>query len=290
VALTYDKDYWDDLGLKREFMDFLIRIHNLDLSLWDRLGYWDRQYRPFSFFSGDTLVSNVCLYSMDMSVLGKRCRVAQISAVGTLPEFRRQGLSRQLTEKAMDWARADHDFFFLFADEEAFPFYERCGFRHVDEHAIHHPVQGMARRPGATKLDMQRQDHRDLVYHIAADREPVSDLLGICNERLLMFWCLYFLKDDIYYIEALDAVVLCRREGDRLTVFDIVAQTLPSFSAVYPYVAAESDRLIEFLFMTDRLGLDRYKEVKLSGDNGTHLCGDFPLAGGRFIFPYTCHA
>jgi GNAT superfamily N-acetyltransferase len=290
VPLTYEENYGDDPGLKRKLIDFLTGIHNLDLSRWDQLGYWDRLYRPFSFFDGEALVSNVCLYSMDMSVMGKRCRVGQISAVGTLPEFRRQGLSRELTQRAMDWARAEHDFFFLFADEEAFPFYARCGFRRAEEHAIHYPLQGMAPRPGATKLDMQREDHRTLVYRIAAEREPVSDLLGVCNERLLMFWCLYFLSDDIYYIEGVDTLVLCRREKDRLTVFDVVGKTVPPFSEVYPYVAAAEDTLIRFLFMADKMGLDRYDEVKLSGENGTHLYGDFPLAGRNFILPYTSHA
>ena len=96
MSLTFREDYWDDLESKEEFMRFLIQIHGLDLSRWDRHGFWNRKFRPFSFFKEKTLVSSLCLYSMDMSVMGKRCRVAQISGVGTLPEYRRQGLSSEL--------------------------------------------------------------------------------------------------------------------------------------------------------------------------------------------------
>ncbi|MCH7879915.1 MAG: GNAT family N-acetyltransferase, partial [candidate division Zixibacteria bacterium] len=110
------------------------RMHGVDLSSWDKLGFWDQKYRPFSYFSGASLVSNVCVYSMEMTIQGKRSLGAQISAVGTLPEFRRQGLSLKLTRRAMDWAHEDHDFFFLFADKNAYQCYDKFGFRLTDEH------------------------------------------------------------------------------------------------------------------------------------------------------------
>ncbi|MCP4566896.1 MAG: GNAT family N-acetyltransferase [FCB group bacterium] len=287
---AFRSDYIDDPKLKRQFIDFLIDIHGLDLSLWDRLGFWDRKYRPFSFFDGDTLIASLCLFTMDMTVLGKKCKVAQISGVGTVDKYRRQGLNSELTKRAMKWAQTDHEFFFLFSDLEAFPFYKHSGFRRVKEHMILHTLTPTGTIAGAVKLDIERKDHLDLIYRCALEREPVSDLLGINNAQLLLFWCLYFLQDYIYYIEAYDLLILYKREDNHLTVFDIVAGKMPSFTEIYPYIASPQDKTVEFRFMPDKLGLDRYEERPLKEDNGTHLFGDFPLENRSFIFPHTCIA
>lgn len=287
MDFTFKSDYWDDPRLKKQFIDFLIDIHGLDLSLWDRLGFWDRKYRPFSFFNEDSLVASLCVYTMDMTVLGKKCKVAQFSGVGTVAEQRRKGLNAELTRKAMAWARAEHDFFFLFADEDAFPFYKHSGFRRVQEHGIYYPVTTTPSIPGVVKLDIERKDHLDLIYRCAVEREPVSDLLGINNAKLFMFWCLYFLKDYIYYIEKYDLLILYKREDAHLTVFDIVGPRMPSLAEIYPYIAAPQDETIEFRFMADKLKLERYEERPLKEDNGTHLFGDFPLENRNFIFPHT---
>jgi GNAT superfamily N-acetyltransferase len=289
MGLLYREDYWDVPELKKQFISFLIRIHGLDLSLWDDMGFWDQKYRPFSYFDGDTLVSSVCIYSMDMTIRGKRRSVAQVSAVGTLPEYRRRGLNLALTQKAVEWARANHDFFFLFADNGAFPFYEKCGFRLVEEHKATVSVSGGAARPGADKLDVERKDHIELIYRLASDREPVSDVLGVSNKRLLMFWCLYYLADHIYYIAELDILVMFKRDDGLVTVFDIVGKSVPMFSEVYPYICAENDETIEFLFIVDKLNLGTFDLVRVKG-NGTHLLGEFPLESREFIFPYTAHA
>lgn len=289
MNLTFCENYWDNTKLKSEFIRFLSRIHRLDLSLWDHMGFWDWLYRPFSFFDGNTLVSNVCVYSMDMTILGQKRRIAQISAVGTLAEYRRRGLNAELTQKALDWARDSHDFFFLFADEDAYQFYKRCGFRLADEYKARLSVVGRSPRPGIAKLDMTRAEHVELVYGLANNREAVSDILGVFNEKLFMFWCLYFLRDHIYYIAALDVLVAFKREGSLITLFDIVGARIPVFAEVYPYICDHSDESVEFLFMVDKLRLENFQYVKVEG-NGTHLLGRFPLEHTQFIFPYTAHA
>lgn len=289
MELAFRENYWDSPKMKTEFMSFLLQIHGLDLSLWNKLGFWDNSYRPFSFFSGKSLVSNVCVYSMNMTIQGKQCQVAQISAVGTLPEYRKRGLSNELTQKAIDWARSNHDFFYLFADEEAYHFYEKCGFHPVDEYKATVSIAGKIAKPGAVKLDIQKEEHLEQIYRLASIRKPVSDLLGVSNKKLFMFWCLYFLGENIYFIPQLDALVLYKRNNGLLTIFDVVGTNIPSFSELYPYISDESDRTVEFLFMVDKLNLENYDKVRVDG-NGTRILGNFPLEGTQFIFPLTAQA
>lgn len=295
MELSYQENYWDVPELKTEFMSYLLGMFGLDLSSWDKLGYWDQAYRPFSYFNGQSLVSNVCIYSLDMTVQGNKCRVAQISAVGTLSEYRQKGLSSQLTRKAIDWARDNHDFFFLFADEDAYEFYEKGDFRHLDEYKARISVSGMNAKPGLVKLDVKNQDHLRQIYRFASEREPVSDILGVSSKKLFMFWCLNPLKDYIHYIAELDILILFKRVGELTTIFDIVGKSVPPFSKIYPYLCGEigetdeTDGTVEFLFMVDKLDLESFDEMKIE-DNGTHVRGDFPLEGSRFIFPFTAQA
>jgi GNAT superfamily N-acetyltransferase len=289
MSLEFCEDYWDDTRRKHEFIRFIDFIHNLDLSLWDQAGYFGDRFRPFSYFDGDKLVSSVCISSMDMMIDGKRIEVAQVSGVGTLPEYRRKGLSKKLNLKAIEWAQSTHEFFFLFADDEAFPLYKNCGFRTVDEHKFRISVTGKQRLPGAAKLDVNNKEHLKLIYDIASSREPVSDILGAYNENLFMFWCLYYLKDYIYHIPALECLVLSKRDNRLVTIYDIVGKNIPSFSELYPFISDVDDTTVEFLFMIDKMNLDSYEAIKIL-DNGTHLLGDFPLDNAPFIFPFTAHA
>ncbi len=287
--LTCREGYWDAPERKKAFMDYLVQVFDLDLSLWDKLGFWDDQYRPFSYFHNDVVVSNVCVYSMDMTVQGRRRRVAQLSAVGTLPEYRRRGLSRQLMQTAMDWASDTHDCFFLFADEHAYSFYKACGFRKVTEFKTRLSATGIPARPGINQIDMNEPHDIQLVYGIAEGRAPVSNMLGVCNAKLLMFWCLYGLRENVYHIPDLDILILYKRAGELVTIYDIVGPTVPTFADIYPYIADPGDTAVEFLFMTDKLQISNFEHLPVDG-NGTHLHGSFPLESTPFILPFTAQA
>jgi GNAT superfamily N-acetyltransferase len=290
TELTYLEDYWDDPLRKREFIRFLSDIHNLDLTNWDNHGLWDHDYRPFSYFHGATVAANVCVYSLQMRVNGRDCQLAQVSAVGTRPEYRGRGLSSELTRRALEWAAPEHEFYFLFADEEAYPFYQKRGFRFVVEHKTRIAVSGESRRPSAAKLDIDNPAHFELIRNYAENREPVSDLLGVSNDRLLLFWCLYGLRESIYHLPGLETMVLMKRERGLLSIYDIVSSKLPPFTQLYPLISSETDTAIEFYFMTDKLQLATSELIQLDGSNGTHLSGSFPLEGRPFIFPYTSQA
>ncbi len=289
MDLTYKNNFSDDPALRTELIRFINVIHRLDLTRWSQQGFWDKLHRPFSCFDGKQMVSNVSLYSMDLTVMGRRCRVAQVSGVGTLPEYRRRGLSSELTRQAMDWARPTHDFFFLFADEEAFSLYRKNGFRRVAEHQARIQVVGDVPRPGAEKLDLANPDHLVLIYQLATDRAPVSDLLGVHNEKLFMFWCLYFAGEYIHYIKELDLLVVYKRADNQVTIYDIVGRNVPTFDELYPFIQDQNDKTAKFLFMTDKMNVVEPEYIETT-DNGTHLCGDFPLENEKFTFPITAQA
>ncbi len=290
MDLTYRDNYWNDHEAKAEFNRFLNEIHGLDLTRWGEFGYWDRQYRPFSFFDEDRIIASLCVYSMDMTIDGKRKKVAQISGVGTAEEYRRKGLNSELTRIALEWARPRHEFFFLFADEDARMFYKAGGFREVREHRVSIAAPRVSLRSGTRHLDIEDDADRKLIENLARVRAPVSNLLGVHNFKLFMFWCLYFLKDNLYYIDKLDTLMACSRDQDKLIVHDVVAREVPRFDAIYPYIGAATDQIVEFRFMVDKMDLDETDLTLTEIDLGTHLMGIVLFESRPFQFPCTAHA
>jgi ribosomal protein S18 acetylase RimI-like enzyme len=289
MPLTRHTDYWDDPAATGAFQDFMIALFNLDFTRWREAGYWDDDYRPISYFDGDRVVSNVCVYSLPMVVDGRAVRVAQLSAVGTLPDCRGRGLNRALTRIAEERALAAHPFLFLFADDEALPFYRKLGFRAAIEAEPVLPVRGAPPRPGARKLDLSREDERALLYGLARRRAPVSDRLGVLSAKLLMFHALYTLRDRALYIPQLEVVAFCKRDATRLTVYDVVGRELPPWPVLYPFLADESDTEIAFGFWPDRLGIPDEIRLRELTANNLHVKGEFDTSR-PVLFPFTAHA
>jgi hypothetical protein len=176
---------------------------------------------------------------------------------------------------------------FLFADDEAIPFYERCGFRPVEEFVEAIEIRPVPRRPGAIPLDSASRSDLDRIFGYACRRAPVSERLGIVNPRLVVFHAMHRLRGLALEIPALNCVVFCRREGGRLSVFDVVGERVPAFRELYPYLADPGDRLVEFHFGTDKLGVSGTRRVPLRGNNGFV---DATFRVGRPVFPFTARA
>ncbi len=280
-------EYWNDPVARRAFQEFTTTIFDLDFLEWESGGYWDSRYTPFSFFKGETMVASVCAYLLDAYIQGKSARLAQISAVGTLPEWRRRGLNRELTGIALDWAEEKQEGIFLFASAEAIPFYQKCGFQSIDEHVEIVPVKPLPNCGGIVKLDPRRSRDLDTIYQYAKRRTPISNRFSVMNAKLIMFHAIYLLRDHLYLIPDLDCLVFFKREGGRLTLFDIVGEKVPLLEELYPYIAGDEDKTIEFHFHTDKLGISKVETRPLVGNN-PFVRGAFPLS--NLVFPFTSRA
>lgn len=281
--------YWDQPELKSSFKRFMVQIHSLDFTRWELAGFWDYSYTPFSYFEQDRVISSVCVYLLDAVIKGRTASILQISGVGTVPEWRRKGLNRKLTEIALSWAFSigKHEFIFLFSEYAAIPFYNRCGFRPIDEYIEVVEVTPVPKQRGIFKMTPENKENLDRIYDYSMTRSPASDVFSVLSSRLFMFHILYGMGENIYEIPDLSCIVLFNRVGSCLRIFDIVGKTIPTFSDLYPYLSKESDRTVEFHFSTDKLELRNVRKKLLNGNN-PFIKGEFPLE--KPIFPYTSRA
>jgi GNAT superfamily N-acetyltransferase len=287
MNLRLQTAYWNDQSAREAFKRFILEIHGLDFSAWEAAGYWDESYRPFSLFEGESVVANVCLYLLDAIVHGSPTQLLQISGVGTRPEFRRQGLNRRLTQIGLDWARGRYTGLFLFANDEAVPFYERCGFEPLTEFIQTMDVEPVAKRPGIVPRDCARKEDRDRVFEFAQRRAPISNVLAIMNPKLFMFHALYGLRGHLYEIPEIGVLIAYRRTSRGLQILDLLGECIPRWEDLYPYLVQEDDRTVEFHFSPDRLGLTGTQSVPLEGNN-CFVQGAFPVPCP--VFPYTSRA
>jgi GNAT superfamily N-acetyltransferase len=291
-GLVFRQAYCDDPQARTAFKSFLIDIFGLDLTEWERCGYWDERYVPYSLFdTGGRIVASSSLYSMDAVLDGRRCVMGQISAMGTRPEFRRRGLARQLLEGAMlDAAAHGYAGTFLFASDEALPFYRRCGFAPVAEEAPTLTVTSLPpARSGIRRLDPADPADRALVYRLASERAPVSNLLSAGTPKLVMVHFLYTLAERTFHIADLDAIVAFGVHDGVLTLYDVIAREMPTLAAIHPYLAGEPHREIVFHFMPDRLDVTPTGFRPLPGNNA-HRDERLKLPAGASVFPFTAQA
>jgi GNAT superfamily N-acetyltransferase len=282
---TLKTGYWKEPAAKAAFKRFAIDIFGLDFAAWDKAGFWDDAFTAFSYFDGDEVVASTCLYLLPAIIDGRVTKLAQISTVGTRAELRGQGLNRQLTDIAMDWANGKHEGVFLFSDEEAGPFYERIGFSPQKEFLEVIDAAGVTARKGAVKLNIDIDLAK--IHDYAKNRAPISNKLSIGNEKLSMFHVLYVLRDVIFEIPELKCLVACKRSEGRLKVFDILGEEIPSWSELQPFIAGAADKEVEFHFHTDKLGIDPVRQIPLLG-NLPFVRGVFPVK--KPVFPFTCRA
>ncbi len=291
MKIEYRSDYFDDPDAKASFERCAKRIFGLDFSRWKARGLWDDQYKAFSAFDGGECVASICVYPSEMRVGGSEKKGAQLLTVGTLPEYRSQGIQREIWRRVHAWIQQRCDFAFLFTDESAAGFYERLGLRRQPEHYDVVSCPQLARGDDVRfkKLDLEQDGDYAIVKRLAGEREMVSDRLGFFNPNLLLFMFLYFYQSWSYYLEDIDTVIVAQEMGDRLRIHDIVAKKMPKLSDIESFLAQCEKKGIEFLFCTDRLGLDQPTRKKRVEEDVLFVSEDFELEG-QFVFPYSIRA
>jgi len=290
MKIEYRSNYFDAPDAKASFERYAKKIFGLDFSRWKARGLWDNQYKPFSAFAGGECVASICVYPSEMRVGGVKRKGAQLLTVGTLPEYRSQGIQGEIWKRVKAWIDQECDFTFLFTDESAAGFYERLGLRRQPEYFETVQCPPLASHAGLRleKLNLEQDSDYTIVARLAKEREMVSNRLGFLNPNLLLFMFLYLYQNQSYYLEDIDTVIVVEETEDRLRIHDIVANKMPKLSDIEIFLAQFKKQEIEFLFCTDRLGVDQPKKKRVK-DSLLFVSDNFEL-DGEFVFPSSIRA
>lgn len=213
-------NYKENNALRDSFNRLTEKTYGFNFKQWYEEGYWGDKYIPYSLSEGDKIVANVSVNVMDFLILGEKKRFIQIGTVMTDEEYKGQGLSRTLMEIVLKEWEDKCDLIYLFANDSVLDFYPKFGFDLCNEYQYSISKIKEYKSEKIIKMNMENHKDREFVYNMVCNAIPLSKMSMINNSSLIMFYCTYFMKNNIYYVEDYDAVVICDLNEEILYVQD----------------------------------------------------------------------
>jgi len=282
------ENHRDNELLRNEYFNFISKIFpGADFKEWYSKGFWKDEYNPASVIKDGKIISNVSVMLMNIIVEGRNLRGIQIGAVGTVPEYRSQGLSRILMEYVLEKHRNDTDIILLFANETVLEFYPKFGFKGFEEKVFISESNIPEPKPAARKLNIQNESDFLLLQDLINNRVAITKIFGAKDYGFITMWhVLNIYRENLYYLKDEDAIFIMKEENRQLHLYEIICRKYFDLDSTLPKVIESGEiNSVKFYFPPDQLN---YKYDKtINEDNGLFILGDFELIKELYKFPVT---
>ncbi|HEM2107382.1 TPA: GNAT family N-acetyltransferase, partial [Listeria monocytogenes] len=204
---------------------------------------------------------------------------------------RGQGLAKNLLNHVIAKYEDQYDFLYLFANDTVLDFYPKFGFERIEESSF--TVDACNLKKKASKLKKLNPDNKtdfQLISRIVSKRAPLSNILDVKeSEDLLMFYVLIALKNELYYLEELDVIVLMEQEGTDLYVLDILSTKKLDVVEVLSYLSTKKIETIHLLFTPEK---SKYIDAAyiIETEDMLFVRPNVLTSENYFLFPATSHA
>lgn len=285
------KQYKDNSKFRKNFNELALKIYDINFETWYESGYWQDRYIPYSIADGNQVIANVSVNVMDFEVLGEKKIFIQLGTVMTEPKYRNLGLIRFLMEKIIDEWKDKCDLIYLFANDTVLDFYPKFGFNKAEEYQYSKSLRYNKSNISFEKLNLDDRNQRNFVYDKIKSSVSYSKLFMKNDMDLIMFYCIGFLKENIYYIKDLDVIVFAEFIEDSLMVIGIFGTSYIELDNIINVMANENINKIVLGFTPkDESSYD----INLYDEDGTTLFvfGEKMnlFKENKFIFSPICHA
>ena len=213
-----------DSDLRGLFNMLTQATYGFDFEFWHEAGFWGNQYIPYSLVHDGKMVSNVSISKMEFLIENEKKTGIQIGTVMTDQEYRHRGLNKFIMERVLKEWKDRVDFVYLFANNTVLNFYPKFNFERVAEYQYSKPISSARYSSSLRKLNMDEDKDKQLLVHAIYESIPIAKVAMRSNTGLIMFYCMTFMKESIYYLEELRAVVLADMEGDTLHLNDVYSK------------------------------------------------------------------
>ena len=219
---------------------------------------------------------------------GKPIRGIQIGTVGTLPEYRNQGLSKYLMELVLNKYNNSTELVFLFANDTVLDFYPKFGFQRAME-SIYILNSSIPNPQYSTrKLNLNSIVDLKIIEELLNKRQMLTSIFGATDFQFITMWHLiYGFPENIFYLEDEDIIIIYTINNNQMHIWDIIYSKKFDFSKVFPkFIAGNSVNSIYYYFPPDKVNFN-YDEVIEDKKSIFFIKGNFPLKGKYFKFPIT---
>lgn len=284
-------DYKDNKMYRDSFNKLAESTFDINFEEWFRSGFWNDKYVCYSYIDNNEVISNVSINKMNLIYQGENYSALQIGTVMTHPNYRGQGLAKNLLNHVIAKYEDQYDFLYLFANDTVLDFYPKFGFERIEESSF--TVDACNLKKKASKLKKLNPDNKtdfQLISRIVSERAPLSNILDVKeSEDLLMFYVLIALKNELYYLEELDVIVLMEQEGTDLYVLDILSTKKLDVVEVLSYLSTKKIETIHLLFTPEK---SKYIDAAyiIETEDMLFVRPNVLTIENYFLFPATSHA
>lgn len=230
----------------RKFQNDENRRHSLDLlsqktfgglsfERWYNQGYWNEKCIPYTLFDGDKAVANILVNTFKIVIQGEQKRYIQLGTVMTDCEYKNNGLSRFLMKKILEDWEEQCDAVYLYANDSVVNFYPKFGF--IKESEYQYTMQVSPKNGNIRKLDISNDVDKRILIEKCKGTNPFSAIQMIDSYEFIMFHCITFMKDNIYFLEGFDAVVIAKQGNGTLFCFDVFCDEDISLNEILSVIA-----------------------------------------------------
>lgn len=262
---TYIKGYRDNENLRDGLNKLTEETYGFNFRKWYEDGYWGEGYIPYSLLDDGKLVANVSVNIMKINILGEEKNYIQIGTVMTDEKYRNQGLSRFLMEKVLSEWENKCDCIYLFANDTVLDFYPKFGFERVYEYQYFIEMNKGKSGEKVRQINIDDNNDKEILENIISNSIQISKLHVKDNKNLIMFYCLDFLKDNIYYIEECNAIAICEYDGEELFIQDVFMDEEIDLNIVINLLMNEETKVIRLGFTP--INIEGYNKELLKDDN-----------------------
>ncbi|MBC1999958.1 GNAT family N-acetyltransferase [Listeria marthii] len=284
-------DYKDNKLYRDSFNRLAESTFDINFEEWFNKGFWNDKYVCYSYIDDKEIIANVSINKMSLIYQGEDYTALQIGTVMTHPDYRGQGLAKKLLGHVIAKYEEQYDFLYLFANDSVLDFYPKFGFERVEESSFTVDASSLKRKTAQLKkLNPDNNTDFQLISRIVSEKTPLSNILDVKeSEDLLMFYVLIALKNELYYIEEIDTIVLMEQEDADLYVLDILSTKKLDVVEVLSYLPAKKIETIHLLFTPEK---SKYIDAAhiIETEDMLFVRPNILTSEPYFLFPATSHA
>ncbi|MEN8904440.1 MAG: GNAT family N-acetyltransferase [Clostridiales bacterium] len=284
-------DYKENYEYRRSFNNLANKVFGIDFEKWYQAGFWDDRYVCYSIFENENIISNVSITKQSINSNNKNINSIQIGTVMTSPEYRNKGFASKLIKNVLDEYSGKSDLIFLFGNKDVKTFYNKFGFRIINEYKFYTKNNFKSRNNiESRKINIDNKDDLDLALRLSKNNKLLSEKFKVYNSNNILAWHLMNLfSEDIYYFKDFNLVLICKKNEDEIDIYNVFSDINTDIRIILENIVSDDINRINFLFTPNFGEVDIESELYTDGDYDFHIKTNGTNFDYRFMFPYNFH-
>ena len=202
-------DYMRDDASRHMLNALTQKTFGFDFEHWVTNGYFEGDYIPYSFVQDGEIIANVSANRMQFMENGVTKNYIQLGTVMTDERFRKQGLAARLMTHVLSEYEGACDGVYLFGNLGALGFYEKLGFRTMNEYRYFVKKECLAFEKAEERflpIGEMGPEIKEKYMKLVRSGAAQSSFEQVNRFGLQMFYTCWF--DNVYYAKDIDCFVV----------------------------------------------------------------------------------